>query len=134
MVRLHSGVSERGLNPYRSDALSGQASLYIAAINTIGRQIAIAVGRPGKIDGAGRLIRDGDQPLGNSRRKHVGGRHLDGLAWHTLNLHRSSGKVDGCDSFYYIAVPLVEERGGIDRVARVFPVRSVDDEGLRRGW
>ena len=102
--------------------------MHIAAIDTVSSQIAVAVGRPGKIDGAGCRIGHRDQPLGNSRRKSVVGRHLDGLARQSLDLHRSPGKVERCDSFDHIAVALVEERGGIDRMARVFAVRG---RGLR---
>ncbi len=42
----------------------------------------------------------------------------------------SPGEVERCDSFQYVAVSLVEEGGGIDRMTRVYAVLTVDDERL----
>jgi hypothetical protein len=53
MSGLHSSIPIRGLNPYGSDALGGQVSMRITAVNTIGRQIALGVRGPGEINGAG---------------------------------------------------------------------------------
>ena len=94
MSGFDSGIPERSLNTHGSDALGRQASLNIAAVDMVSRQIAIAVGRPGEIDGAGGRIGNRDQPLGNGRGKVVFGRNLDGLAGLTLYLHGLTGELE----------------------------------------
>ncbi len=136
MFGLDPAISEGSFNPQRSDALGRLASMHIATVDVVSRQIAVGVGRPGEIDRAGSRIGHRDQPLGNSRRKGVFGRNRDRLARRSLHLHRLPGKRQCCDSFDHIAVLLVEEGGGIDRMTRVCAVRAVDRERLcsrRRG-
>src|ERR1700679_683469 len=100
----------------------------------VSRQVVLHVRHPGKINGAGSGIGNRNQSLRDSGRKGVPGRNLDGFAGRTLYLHRSPGKFEHGDSFQHVAVPLVEERGGIDRMTRLFAVLTMNRERLCGSW
>ena len=130
MSGLCSRIPVRGLNPHRSDALGRQISMHIAAVDMVSRQIAIAVRRPGEIDGAGSRIGHGDQPLGNR------GGKTSVVATTIASLGKPCTSTDcpessnGRDPFERVAISLVEEGGGIDRVARISAVLPMDHERL----
>ena len=53
MFGLDPAIPVGSFNPQRSDALGRVASMHIATVDAVSRQIAVSVGRPGEIDGAG---------------------------------------------------------------------------------
>ena len=69
-------------------------------------------------------------PWGTAGGKTVGGRNHDGFARRTLHLHGLPGKRQGRDPFEHVAVSLVKQCGGIDRMARVYAIQPVDHERL----
>src|SRR5271168_4619994 len=104
--------------------------MHITAVDMVTRQIAVAVRRPGEIDGAGSRIGYGHQPLWNRGGENVSGRDHDGVARHALYLNGFSGDSQGRDPFQRIAIALVEQGGAVDRVSRFFAVLPMDHEGL----